>query len=309
MEAAGAMALERGLVRFREFLMAERGSAKTTLDSYTRDVERYVGFLRKSRGRARTDEVEREDVRALVGHLRDLGLAPSSVARNLASIRAFHRFLEEEGAAALNPALDIIPPRRWRHLPDTLTIPEIERLLASPDTSTPLGLRDRAMLEFAYATGVRVSELISFPPDGLREELGVILVRGKGGRERIVPIGRAALAAVHAWQEGGRPALTARAAKGKARAAALFLNFRGGRLTRMGFWKILRAHVRAAGITRHVSPHTLRHSFATHLLEGGADLRVVQEMLGHADITTTQIYTQVDREYLREVHRTFHPRG
>jgi integrase/recombinase XerD len=301
--AASAVGLDAGLVRFREFLLTERGAAATTLDSYTHDVGRYVEFLRRECGRERTDQVVREDVRAHVGRLRDLGLQPASVARNLASIRAFHRFLEEEGCAPANPALEILPPRQWRKLPDTLTIPEIERLVAAPDASTPLGLRDRAMLELAYATGLRVSELVGFTRDALREELGVILVRGKGGKERIVPVGKAALAALEAYFQRGRPALLKRPVD------AVFLNYRGGALTRMGFWKLLKTHARNAGIRRRVSPHTLRHSFATHLLEGGADLRVVQEMLGHADITTTQIYTQVDREYLQEVHRTFHPRG
>lgn len=298
-----AMPLGDALARFEESLAVERGVAAATLDAYGRDLRGYVDFLRSRRARARAGEVDREDVRAALADLRRRGLRPSSVARHLASIRAFHRFLEEEGCAQGNPATVVQAPRQWRRLPRPLPVPDIERLLAAPDTRTPLGLRDRAMLEFAYATGVRVSELVSFPVSALHESLEVVLVRGKGSKERLVPIGSHALRAVRDYRESARPRLD------RSRRAELFLNARGGKLTRMGFWKLLRKHVRAAGITRPVSPHTLRHSFATHLLEGGADLRAVQEMLGHADIATTQIYTQVDREMLREVHRTFHPRG
>jgi integrase/recombinase XerD len=248
-------------------------------------------------------EVGREDVRAALADLRERGLRPSSMARNLASIRAFHRFLEEEGCAQGNPAVEIAGPRLWRRLPRPISIVEMEKLLAAPDGRKPLEVRDKAMLEFAYATGVRVSELVGFPVDGLREDMEVVMVRGKGGKERMIPIGSVALAAVRRYREEVRPGLDRKHVR------FLFLNARGDALSRMGFWKILRGYVRRAGIERPVSPHTLRHSFATHLLEGGADLRVVQEMLGHADITTTQTYTQVDREYLREVHHTFHPRG
>jgi len=301
--AKDGIRLEVGLRRFREFLLTEQGASAATCDSYGRDLARYVEFLLAKRGRTHAGQVDREDVRAALDLLRERGLGPSSVARNLAAIRAFHRFLEEDGSTSGNPAAEVLAPRQWRRLPRALTIPEVERLLAQPDLGDPLGLRDRAMLEFAYATGVRVSELVGFPVEGLREDLGIILVRGKGGKERLVPIGSAALQAVAEYAQRARPLLDRRGS------STLFLNRRGGPLTRMGFWKILRGYVRQAGIERAVSPHTLRHSFATHLLEGGADLRAVQEMLGHADISTTEIYTQVDREYLREVHRTFHPRG
>ena len=202
-----------------------------------------------------------------------------------------------------DPSERLETPKRWRTLPDVLTVAEVERLLAAPTLEEPLAFRDRAMLELAYGAGLRVSEWISIVRDVMLED-GLVRVFGKGSKERLVPIGRSAIAALAIYLRELRPRLERGEGKG-----ALFLNSRGRPLTRMGAWKILRIHVERSGIAKHVSPHTLRHSFATHLLEGGADLRAVQEMLGHADISTTQIYTHVDREYLRQVHRSYHPRG
>jgi integrase/recombinase XerD len=199
---------------------------------------------------------------------------------------------------------DVVVPRIWRRVPKALTLPEIERLLSQPDTAKPLGVRDKAMLEFAYATGMRVSEVVGFRWDDLNANAGTARCVGKGSRERLIPVGSVALKWVEAYCRDVRPRLL----KGRSQ-DVLFLNWRGGRLTRMGFWKILAGHARAAGLKSKMTPHALRHSFATHLLEGGASLRDVQQMLGHKDIATTQIYTKVDMEYLREVHRKFHPRG
>ena len=236
--------------------------------------------------------------------LSEMGLEASSVARNLTAVRMFHRFLLGEGLARRDPTEHLKPPKLGRKLPSVLNIYEVERLMLAPDVETPLGLRDRALIEMLYGAGLRVSELIGLSQVDLLFDVEVVRVLGKGGRERVVPIGSEGIEWVTAYLHAVRPEL-AKSHTG----VEVFLNFRGGPLSRMGVWKVLRQYVVLAGLEKKVSPHTLRHSFATHLLEGGADLRAVQEMLGHADISTTQIYTHVDREYLKEVHRTFHPRA
>ncbi len=283
-------------------LALERGLSDKTVEAYRRDLARYGEFLR-GRGVTLTGARPR-DVSAFVALLSDLGLAPASINRHLSAVRSLYNQLVREGAIPANPAAPVARAIAARRLPHALAVHEVERLLAAPDRSTHLGSRDAALLEFLYATGVRVTELVTFPLSGLLLEERLIRVMGKGRKERLVPIGVPACERVVSYMEGARRALVRGRDPG-----ILFLNRWGRPLTRMGFWKILRGHVRAAGIKARVSPHTLRHSFATHLLEGGANLRDVQEMLGHADITTTQIYTKVDRSYLREVHRTFHPRG
>ncbi len=219
-------------------------------------------------------------------------------------MRSYHRFLRSERICGEDPTETVEVRSSRRKLPDTLSIEEVVRLIESPDVSDPLCLRDRAMLEFAYATGTRVSELINMPVSSVLFREDIVRITGKGSKERIVPLGSTAKEMVLAYMEKSRPTLV-----GKTPRDILFLNARGDPLTRMGFWKILRKYVIQAGITRHTSPHTLRHSFATHLLEGGADIRVLQELLGHSNIATTEIYTHIDREYLKEVHRTFHPRA
>jgi integrase/recombinase XerD len=243
-------------------------------------------------------------LREYLYHLKDLGLAPASIRRNVSSLRTYFKFLIGEGHIARDPSERLESPKRWRSLPEVLTVAEIDRLLAAPLLDDPLVFRDRAMLELAYGAGLRVSEWISIGLRDLMFDDGLVRVFGKGSKERLVPIGRRAIGALATYVRELRPRLEQGEGKG-----VLFLNARGEPLTRMGAWKILRKYVERAGIEKHVSPHTLRHSFATHLLEGGADLRAVQEMLGHADISTTQIYTHVDREYLRSVHRQFHPRA
>jgi len=296
-------ALRFQLDRFSDYLTLEQGSSPRTLEAYRRDVERLVDYARTKGIQTPTDVTSRT-LREFVYHLKDLGLSPSSIRRNISAVRTYFRFLMADGAVVRDPSERLETPQRWRTLPDVLTVQEVERLLAAPTLDDPFAFRDRAMLELAYGAGLRVSEWITL---GVRDALledKLVRVFGKGSKERLVPIGRTAIGAVATYLRELRPRLERGSGKG-----ILFLNARGEPLSRMGAWKILRRYVERAGITKEVSPHTLRHSFATHLLEGGADLRAVQEMLGHADISTTQIYTHVDREYLRQVHRQYHPRG
>jgi integrase/recombinase XerD len=288
---------------FADFLALEQGSSPRTSEAYARDVERLVIYIVSKGGRLPTD-ISSRMLREFVYHLKDLGLAPASIRRNISAVRTYFRFLLGDGLVVRDPSERLETPKRWRSLPDVLTVDEVTRLLAAPTLDDPLAFRDRALLELAYGAGLRVSEWISLGVRDVLLEEGLVRVFGKGSKERLVPIGRSAIGAVAIYLRELRPRLEKGEGKG-----ILLLNARGRPLTRMGAWKILRRYVERAQITKHVSPHTLRHSFATHLLEGGADLRAVQEMLGHADISTTQIYTHVDREYLRTVHKQYHPRG
>ena len=289
--------------RFADFLALEKGSSPNTRDAYARDVTRFVQFC-LVKGAVDPAAVTPRLLREYIYHLKDLGLSPASIRRNVSAVRSYFRFLVGDGLVPTDPSERLDTPQRWRTLPDVLTVEEVQRLLAAPTLDDPLYFRDRAMLELAYGAGLRVSEWIGIGVKDLVLDEGLVRVFGKGSKERLVPIGRGAIGALAIYLREGRRALERGAGR-----SVLFLNARGEPLTRMGAWKILRKYVDRAGITKTVSPHTLRHSFATHLLEGGADLRAVQEMLGHADISTTQIYTHVDREYLRSVHRKFHPRG
>ena len=298
-DAARAFLIER----FGDFLSLEQGASPRTHEAYGRDLVRFASYAR-TRGAAAPTDVGPRLLRDFVYHLKDVGLAPASIRRNVSAVRTYYRFLLSEGHVVRDPSERLETPRRWRTLPDVLTVDEVSRLLAAPSLDEPLAFRDRALLELAYGAGLRVSEWIGLGVKDVLFEEQLVRVFGKGSKERLVPIGRSAIGAVAVYVRELRPRLEQGGGKG-----VLFLNARGTPLTRMGAWKILRKYVEQAGITKHVSPHTLRHSFATHLLEGGADLRAVQEMLGHADISTTQIYTHVDREYLRSVHRQFHPRA
>lgn len=293
------------LDRFRDYLAFERGLSPRTLEAYGRDTARLREFL-EARGVTDPGAAGPKDLREFSYHLKDDGLAATSIRRSLSATRTYFGFLLAEGLIEQDPTEQLEPPKIWRRLPDVLGHAEIERLMDAPAQSDPLYWRDRAMLEFAYASGVRVSELTGLKTRDVEFEEGFATVYGKGSKERIVPVGGAALRALRVYLREVRPRLDRGRGKG---AGVVFLNARGGPLSRMGVWKILRKHVERAGITRRVTPHTLRHSFATHLLEGGADLAAVQEMLGHADISTTQIYTHVDRDYLRDVHRRYHPRS
>jgi integrase/recombinase XerD len=291
------------LERFAEFLTLEHGSSPRTDESYGRDLQRLAEWG-SAHGAPTPAALTPAHLREFVYHLKDLGLAPSSIRRGISAIRTWFRFLLAEGVVTIDPSERLETPRKWRTLPEVLTPDEVGRLLDAVSLDETLAFRDRAMLELAYGAGLRVSEWISIKVNDLLLDEGVVRVFGKGNKERLVPVGRRATGAAAVYLRELRPRLE----KGKG-AGVLFLNARGEPLSRMGAWKILRKYVVLAKITKPVTPHTLRHSFATHLLEGGADLRSVQEMLGHADISTTQIYTHIDREYLRSVHKQFHPRG
>ncbi len=294
--------MEYLLTEFLNFLQIEKNAAANTVASYQNDLTRYLKFL-KERGVTEIRQTRPSDILALIETLRSVDYAPSSTARNLSAIRTFHRFLARENYVEQDPTTDISFPKLSKYLPDTLSQFEIERILAQPDVTTPKGLRDKAMLEMLYAAGLRVSELIALRLSDLFFSDGFIRVFGKGSKERIVPIGEQAIYFTEQYLKTVRPS-QARPGSGD----YIFLSHLGKKLTRMGLWLILRGYVVEAGIAKKVSPHTFRHSFATHLIEGGADLRAVQEMLGHADISSTQIYTHLDREYIKEVHRNFHPR-
>jgi integrase/recombinase XerD len=291
------------LARFTDYVALEQGLSPRTQEAYQRDLARFAEFA-EARGVTAPLDITARLLRDFVYHLKDLGLSPASIRRSVSAVRTYFRFLTGDGIVVRDPSERLETPKRWRSLPEVLTVQEVQSLLASPTLDDALVFRDRALLELAYGAGLRVSEWITLGVRDLLLEEGLVRVFGKGSKERLVPIGRSAIGAVAVYLRELRPKLEKGEGKG-----ILFLNARGRPLTRMGAWKILRGHVERAGLTKHVSPHTLRHSFATHLLEGGADLRAVQEMLGHADIATTQIYTHVDREYLRQVHRSYHPRG
>lgn len=246
-----------------------------------------------------------EDLSRYILLLYELGLAPSSIHRNISSLKGFHRFLRDEGELEIDPAELLDSPKTVRKIPQVLTQDEVVSILAQPDIKDPLGVRDNAILEFAYATGARVSEIVKIQIKHINfEQSFVLIISGKGNKERLVPLGRYASDSITAYLERGRTRLFNAGRSGD----ILFLSRTGRSLTRMAYWNLIQRYVKQAGIGKHVSPHTLRHSFATHLLDGGADLRAVQEMLGHADISTTSIYLHLDRGYLQEVHRTFHPR-
>lgn len=299
------MSIQNGeslLKEFLDYLRIERGVSENTLDAYRRDVKEYLDFLNNIG--LGSPQVEPPTLSSFFENLRKHGRDPTTIARKVSSIRGFYRFLLQEEKIGLDPALNITLPRRASKLPNVLTQNEVFKLVEAPDPNKFLGKRNRAMLELLYAAGLRVSELISIKLEHLSLSNATLRCFGKRQKWRLVPIGKYAMKAIQEYIEEERPKLT----KGKA-IDYLFLTQRGDKLTRMGFWKILKKYARISGLGRKVSPHTLRHSFATHLLEGGADLRVVQELLGHQNISTTQIYTKVDVEYLREVHRLYHPRA
>jgi integrase/recombinase XerD len=307
--AAAADALRTDAERFLDHLAVERGLSVNTVQAYRRDLRRYLAFL-SSWGIQDVPGVSDEAVGAYVVQLtsstHDDGelYRPASIARMLSAVRSFHRFELREGVTDRDPTAGIVPPKLPRSLPRPLSVNEVARLLETPPAGDAVGLRDRAILELLYGAGLRISELTGLDVDDVELEEGSVRVLGKGGKERDVPVGRYAREAVTAYLTRARPGFATARSR-----AALLLNQRGGRLTRQGVSLLLARHVRAAGIRRRVTPHTLRHSFATHLLEGGADVRVVQELLGHASVATTQIYTLVTKEHLREVYFTSHPRA
>jgi integrase/recombinase XerD len=283
------------------YLRDVRRMSPNTVESYARDLGALAAFAGE-RGRA-VEALDRRDLEAFARHLMAGGLSPRSVARAVACVRGFYKFLLVEKTIPSDPAEDLRAPRAWPALPKYLGFDEVDRLLAQPDPSTPRGIRDKALIEVLYATGLRVTELLSLKPADVALDAGYLTCIGKGDKQRIVPLGHVAADWVRRYLAEARPALV----KGR-KAAWLFVNARGGRLSRVGFWKLLKEYGIKAGVPRGLSPHVLRHSFATHLLERGADLRAIQLMLGHADLSTTQIYTHVLEARLRAVYDKFHPR-
>lgn len=289
---------------FTDALWLEDGLSANTLSAYRRDLLHWAQWLRRSRGRGLLEAVS-ADVLDYLGGRMAAGASPRSAARLLSSLRRFYRYQLREGATRADPTARVDPPRLGRPLPSVLSEAEVEALLDAPGLDTPEGLRDRAMLELLYACGLRVSELVGLPRAAVDLRQGLVRVRGKGGKQRLVPMGEVAAHWCARYLEAARPVLL----RGRGGSDALFVTARGGPMTRQAFWYRIKRHARTAGIDRPLSPHTLRHAFATHLLNHGADLRVVQMLLGHSDLSTTQIYTHVARARLQELHRTHHPRG
>jgi integrase/recombinase XerD len=294
--------MEGWIDRFLHYLAVERGLADNTLASYHHDLQQFASFLSE-----RKAGVESTTAALIVDYLEGLerkGRKPATISRHLATLKSFYHFLLQERVINQDPTVDLEFPRLSRRLPRVLSVDEVEFLLGQPHTGRPAGLRDKAMLELIYATGLRVSELVSLNVGQVNLEMGVVRCLGKGQRERMVPMGSIAAYWVRRYLEQARPQMI-RSSEDE----ALFVNHQGQRLTRQGFWKILKKYARQARLDAGITPHTLRHSFATHLLENGADLRVVQELLGHADISTTQVYTHLTRRHLREVYQRTHPRA
>lgn len=290
---------------YLHFLQVERQLAKNTLTSYERDLKLYIHDLSKRQQLTSLNEVERIQILAHLQILKTSGMSSRTMARHISSIRSFHQFLLRERISTTDPTVHLEMPQLEKTLPKILSIEEIEELLATPDTTKPQGLRDKAMLEVLYASGMRISECISLSLEDVHITMGFVRCFGKGGKERIIPLGRTAIAACDEYLREGRPKLI----KTNHRTDVIFINQRGKPLTRQGVWKLMKEHAAKASIKNDITPHTLRHSFATHLIENGADLRAVQEMLGHADISTTQIYTHVSKTRLKEVYKQFHPRA
>jgi integrase/recombinase XerD len=297
------MASDRFAEMFLDYLSVERGLAANTIQAYRRDLSHYLGFL-GAIAKKTVASSDKEDIRRFMLHEKDKGLSVNSIARALAALRMFYRFLSREHLIKTDVSSYIDSPKLWKKIPDVLSLDEVEQLIEAPDLNTAQGVRDRAILELMYATGMRVSEVAGLKTSDVNGEVGFVRCFGKGKKERIVPLGKKAIGAVSRYADKVRPKLL----KGKA-SPELFLNRSGRRISRISLWKLIKGYAKKAAIKKHIRPHILRHSFATHLLERGADLRSVQEMLGHANIATTQIYTHVTKDRLKSVHRAFHPRG
>jgi len=297
--------MQDAVADYLHFLRVERQLSSNTLTSYERDLKTYIKDLAKVQQLTTLDRVERIHILSHLQSLKSGGKSSRTLARHISSIRSFHQFLLRERVSSTDPTVHLEMPQMDRTLPKILSIEEMEVLLATPTALKPQGLRDRAMLELLYATGMRISECISLNMEDLHLTMGFVRCFGKGGKERIIPLGRTALTACEEYLREGRPKLI----KPEHRTNSIFVNQRGKGLTRQGVWKLLKEYAAKAGIQNEITPHTLRHSFATHLIENGADLRAVQEMLGHADISTTQIYTHVSKTRLKDVYKQFHPRA
>jgi len=288
---------------YLNFLAVEKGASHNTVEAYSRDLIRYVDYL-SGRGIHTAASINPEDVVSFLGRIQKDGLNPISVNRGLAAIRGFHKYLLREKITDQNPVANIGLAKVWMRLPDTVNQEEMNRLLAQPGIKTPRAVRDTAMLELMYATGIRVSELISLTTNSINWQVGYLIAMGKGAKERIIPVGQSAYDWLYKYIHEARPDFLK-----KQSTDILFLNRSGNGFTRQGFWKVVKNYAMRSGLQKKIHPHTFRHSFASHLLEGGADLRSVQVMLGHADISTTQIYTHITRERLKAIHKKYHPRG
>ncbi|MBL0387557.1 site-specific tyrosine recombinase XerD [Tumebacillus sp. ITR2] len=295
--------MDKLIERFIHYLAVERGLAQNTLESYARDLNAYIEFLKRG-GIVDLNQTRRANIIAYLAELQRKGRATTTISRNLASLRAFYGFLLRDGLLDGDPTANLESPKIEKRLPKVLSVAEVESLLEGPDGGTTAGVRDKAMLELLYATGIRVSELVSLNISDVNLNMGFLKCYGKGSKERIIPLGTVALQSVSDYVMRSRVKLVRNPSE-----ESLFLNHHGQRLSRQGFWKIIKKYAHTASIDKEITPHTLRHSFATHLLENGADLRAVQEMLGHADISTTQIYTHLTKSRLKEVYAKAHPRA
>lgn len=287
---------------FLNYLSVERGLARNSISSYGRDLNNYINYLEK-KGTTSFNKTRRGDITDFMHHLKNRGLNANSISRALVAVKVMYRFLVNERYLKEDPAGTLNLPKVWRKLPDALSLEEVERLLAGPNLKTALGIRDKAALELMYATGMRVSEVANLKLNDLNLEMSFIKCIGKGQKERVIPLGSYALRALVRYIDKTRPALIK-----QKEASELFLSRLGRKISRQTFWKTVKLYARKARIKKEITPHTLRHSFATHLLERGADLRTLQEMLGHSDVTTTQIYTHINKERLKQIHKKFHPR-
>ncbi len=297
------MEFEEIYEKYIQYLLVEKGLSRNTIIAYSSDIWQYISFL-KDKGIVEPDEIDHFIIRSYLMELNRRGIEQRSIARKLAVIRNFHRYMLKEGFSEKDPSVVVDSPKIKRNLPDVLTYDEVLRILNSPDISSPLGSRDAAMIELMYASGLRVTELVTLTMNQIDLELGYIRIMGKGSKERIVPIGDEALEKIRHYIQNFRGKIL----NGK-KSSYLFITSRGRKITRQSFWMRLKMYAKRAGISRRITPHMIRHSFATHLLQGGADLRSVQMMLGHTDISTTQIYTHITRERLREIHKRYHPRS
>ncbi len=286
--------------RFLNYLAVEKGLSTNTVVSYERDLQKYALFMKKKG----PDDITSDDVVSFLGNLSSVAIATPFFSRSLSAVRGFHKYLMIDRLTQADPTVNIETPRGWKRLPRTLSSADVETLLRQPDITTSIGLRDKAMLELLYATGLRVSELVGLALPDINLERGFLVVLGKGSKERAVPMGEVAATVIQDYLDRGRPALLS----GK-ESSSLFISSKRRQITRQMFWERIKTYARTADISQSISPHTLRHSFATHLLDNGADLRAVQAMLGHSDISTTQIYTHVSRERLKRIHEQYHPRG
>jgi len=290
------------IAEFIDYLSVERGLSRNTIAAYGADLARFLAYL-ESKGITDIDRIKRQDIMNYLLSRKDRNISGNSISRGLVAIKMFYRFLVTERLAREDVAGILESPKLIRPIPSVLLLSEVDKILAGPDIRDPLGIRDKAAIELLYATGMRVSEMVDLPMEGLNLDMGFVKCRGKGDKERIVPVGDKAKEALSRYIEKVRPAMA-----GKRHDTHLFLSRLGKKISRQTFWKMIKKYAKTARIKKEITPHTLRHSFATHLLERGADLRVVQEMLGHADISTTQLYTHINKERLKSIHRQFHPR-